>query len=39
MSAPLAVLQHEFGFTTERVVSTARAQVRGGATAGQGAEG
>jgi transketolase len=27
MSAPLAVLQQEFGFTTERVVSAARAQV------------
>jgi transketolase len=28
MSAPLAVLQQEFGFTTDRVVSAAREQVR-----------
>jgi transketolase len=27
MSAPLAVLQHEFGFTTDRVVSVARQQA------------
>jgi transketolase len=31
MSAPLAVLQREFEFTTERVVSAARAQVERGA--------
>jgi transketolase len=34
MSAPLAVLQKEFGFTTERVVEMARAQVARGSTAG-----
>jgi transketolase len=36
MSAPLAVLQKEFGFTTERVVSAARAQVQRAARVGQG---
>ena len=35
MSAPLAVLQQEFGFTTERVVAAARAQVAKVARLGQ----
>jgi transketolase len=36
MSAPLAVLQQEFGFTTERVVATARAQLQAAVRVGQG---